>query len=65
MRDQVDAIRLTESPGWGTLLAILESYGERPLKRSWNLATEDASSDPDSPSENLAKRFKQAASIER
>ncbi|KIW35498.1 hypothetical protein, variant 1 [Cladophialophora immunda] len=26
-RDQVDAIHLTESPGWGTLLAILETYG--------------------------------------
>jgi hypothetical protein len=63
-RDQVDAIHLTESPGWGTLLAILESYGERPLKRSWHLSTEDESSNPGSPSENLAKRFKQAASIQ-
>ncbi|KAJ9609079.1 nuclear protein localization protein 4 [Cladophialophora chaetospira] len=64
-RDQVDAAHLTESPGWGTLLAILESYGERPLKRSWKLSAEDEAFDPESPSENLAKRFKQAASIER
>ncbi|KIX97055.1 uncharacterized protein Z520_07169 [Fonsecaea multimorphosa CBS 102226] len=64
-RDQVDAIHLTESPGWGTLLAILETYGERPLKRPWHSQTEDESLDPGSPSENLAKRFKQAASLDR
>ncbi|KIW77826.1 hypothetical protein Z517_07659 [Fonsecaea pedrosoi CBS 271.37] len=62
--DQVDAIHLTESPGWGTLLAILETYGERPLKRPWRLQTEDESFDPGSPSESLAKRFKQAASLD-
>ncbi|EXJ70625.1 nuclear protein localization protein 4 [Cladophialophora psammophila CBS 110553] len=64
-RDQVDAIHLTESPGWGTLLAILETYGERPLKRPWRLQADDESFDPGSPSENLAKRFKQAASLDR
>ncbi|KIX07513.1 uncharacterized protein Z518_02166 [Rhinocladiella mackenziei CBS 650.93] len=64
-RDQVDAIHLTDSSGWGTLMAILESYGERPLKRPWPLETEDESFNPGSPSENLAKRFKQAASLER
>ncbi|KAK4941199.1 nuclear protein localization protein 4 [Elasticomyces elasticus] len=64
-RDQVDAVHLTESSGWGTLMAILETYGERPLKRPWSLESEDESGDAGSPSENLAKRFKQAASLER
>jgi hypothetical protein len=64
-RDQVDAIHLTDSSGWGTLMAILESYGERPLKRPWPLETEDESCSPSSPSETLAKRFKQAASLDR
>lgn len=64
-RDQVDAVHLTESSGWGTLMAILETYGERPLKRLWSLGPEDESGDAGSPSENLAKRFKQAASLER
>jgi len=65
-RDQVDAMQLTEAPGWGTLMAILESYGERPLsnslKRHWPLELEDDGLDG-SPSEQLAKRFKQAASL--
>jgi hypothetical protein len=61
--DKVDAEHLTESAGWQTLLAILESYGERPLKRSFS--TENEASNADSPSESLAKRFKQAASLER
>ncbi|KAK5465452.1 nuclear protein localization protein 4 [Exophiala xenobiotica] len=64
-RDQIDGIHLTDSSGWGTLMAILESYGERPLKRPWPLETEQDSGDAGSPSENLAKRFKQAASLER
>jgi hypothetical protein len=46
-------------------MAILESYGERPLKRPWPLETEQDSGDAGSPSETLAKRFKQAASLER
>lgn len=55
-----DAMQLAHSPGWKTLMAILESYGERPLKRSWLSTTEDTPSDAGSPSEQLAKRFKQA-----
>lgn len=63
--DQVDAAHLTETEGWGTLMAILESYGERPLKRPWSLEADSELSNPESPSEGLAKRFKQAASLER
>ncbi|KIV89110.1 hypothetical protein PV10_08713 [Exophiala mesophila] len=63
--DKVDAVHLTESSGWGTLMAILESYGERPLKRTWSLDTTDDISNPEGPSDGLAKRFKQAASLDR
>lgn len=42
-------------------MAILESYGERPSKRSWPVDEEE--SREGTPSEHLAKRFKQAASI--
>ncbi|KAG9777917.1 polyubiquitin-tagged protein recognition complex, Npl4 component, partial [Aureobasidium melanogenum] len=62
--DQIDAIHLTDTPGWRTLMAILETYGERPLKRTWPLESEE-DLNPESASENLAKRFKQAARIER
>ena len=62
--DQVDAIHLAESSGWGTLMAILESYGERPRKRPWPLDDPDELSNASSPSERLAKRFKQAASLQ-
>lgn len=50
-------------------MAILESYGERPssLKRSWPMDDETQAQIPGSrsstPSEHLAKRFKQAANI--
>lgn len=47
-------------------MAILESYGERPLKRSWPLDDDDDHNNilkPANSSEHLAKRFKQAASI--
>lgn len=64
-RDQIDAIHLTDSSGWGTLMAILETYGERPLKRPWTLEPQEDDGDAGSPSETLAKRFKQAASLER
>jgi hypothetical protein len=40
-------------------MAILDNYGERPLKRAW-LSNEDATQRSHSPSEQLAKRFKQA-----
>jgi hypothetical protein len=60
-----DAMQLAHSEGWGTLMAILDNYGERPLKRSWLSASESEAStptpDPGTPTEEqLAKRFKQA-----
>lgn len=56
-----DAMQLAHSSGWETLMAILESYsGERSLKRSWLSTTEDTPGDAGSPSEQLAKRMKQA-----
>jgi len=43
---------------------MIEATGERPLKRAWLTDLDDASfPDPGTPSEQLAKRFKQAASI--
>ena len=62
--DYVDAAQLRESGGWKTLEAMIEATGERPLKRAWLTDLDDASfPDPGTPSEQLAKRFKQAASI--
>ena len=55
-----DAMQLAHSQGWSTLMAILENYGERPLKRSWLSASEAPTPDPGTPTEQLAKRFKQA-----
>ena len=63
--DAVDAAHLMESEGWRNLTAMLEATGERPLKRSWHSELDDdaESLDPGTPSEQLTKRFKQAASI--
>jgi hypothetical protein len=55
-----DAMQLAHTPGWSTLMAILENYGERPLKRSWLSASESSTPDPGAPTEQLAKRMKQA-----
>lgn len=60
--NQADAKQLAQSSGWQTLMAILESYGERPSKRSWPVDEQEPRSG--TPSEHLAKRFKQAASID-
>ena len=63
--DQNEAMQLSQSAGWSTLLAILESYGERPRKRPWPIDVEEAASPAaGSPSDQLAKRFKQAAKIQ-
>ena len=61
--DQTKAIQLANTSGWQTLMAILESYGERTLKRSWpgHGANNEPSLDAGTPSEQLAKRFKQAS----
>ena len=58
--DVADAMQLAHSSGWKTLMAILDNYGERPLKRSWLSATDEDIQRSSSPSEQLAKRFKQA-----
>lgn len=60
--DQTKAIQLSNTSGWQTLMAILESYGERTLKRSWptDVEDEESSNHAGTPSEQLAKRFKQA-----
>lgn len=60
--DQTKAVQLANKSGWQTLMAILESYGERTLKRSWPVdgADDEPSSDAGTPSEQLAKRFQQA-----
>ena len=60
--DQTKAVQVANTPGWQTLMAILESYGERTLKRSWptDVKDEASSNDAGTPSEQLAKRFKQA-----
>ena len=48
--DLADGYQLLSTPGWATLLAILQSTGERPPKRA-------SPSDDDGKSEHLAKRF--------
>ena len=55
-----DAMQLAHSQGWSTLMAILDNYGEKPLKRSWHSTSESSTPDPGTPTEQLAKRFKQA-----
>lgn len=46
-------------------MAILESYGEKPQsqKRPWRPDLDEITSQPGSPSEQLAKRLKQAVSL--
>ncbi|RMZ87245.1 hypothetical protein DV736_g5527, partial [Chaetothyriales sp. CBS 134916] len=58
--DVADAMQLAHSAGWSNLMAILESYGERPLKRSWLSASESWPRHPGTSTEQLAKRLKQA-----
>lgn len=64
--DLADGLQLQNTPGWATLLAILQESGERPPKRPWPLTHDSSSqSHSDSPyqsdgSEQLAKRFKGA-----
>ena len=64
--DAVDAANLMETESWRNLTAMLEATGERPLKRTWHADLDDdsVSLDPGTPSEQLTKRFKQAAKIE-
>lgn len=60
---KADAMQLMHSEGWSTLTTIVNIHGERPAKRSWP-SRNDPAIEPGSSSERLAKRFKQAASIQ-
>lgn len=61
--NKADVMQLMHSEGWSTLMAIVNIHGERPVKRSWPSSNGPAIA-PGSSSEHLAKRFKQAASIQ-
>ena len=58
--DLAEGFQLLSTPGWATLLAILQESGERPPKRPPASSLEAAGSDYDS-SDQLAKRFKGAS----
>ncbi|KAJ5106218.1 Nuclear protein localization protein 4 [Penicillium angulare] len=63
-----DGIQLLNTPGWATLMTILQESGERPPKRPWPTSTDlgspssaahtPRSMSPKSDGEQLAKRFK-------
>ena len=60
--DLADGLQLLESPGWQTLLAILQESGERPPKRPSPFPMGgEARSSLSAEGENLAKRFKGAS----
>ncbi|KAL4797466.1 nuclear protein localization protein 4 [Aspergillus venezuelensis] len=71
-QNPTDGLQLINTPGWATLVTILQESGERPPKRPWLEAPPPVSqprkrypsSRPESPrseSEQLAKRFKGAS----
>ncbi|KKK17827.1 hypothetical protein P175DRAFT_0431133 [Aspergillus ochraceoroseus IBT 24754] len=74
-KSPTDGLQLINTPGWATLVTILQETGERPLKRPWLSTAETArpvsqsgkryfpsrAESPKSESEQLAKRFKGAS----
>ena len=66
-------MQLLNTPGWATLMTILQESGERPPKRPWPAAADlkrrphspashlPRSMSPKSDGEQLAKRFKGAS----
>lgn len=73
--DPTEGLKLLNTPGWATLVTVLQESGERPPKRPWlnpadpprplsQHGKRHLSSRPESPkseSEQLAKRFKGAS----
>ena len=59
--DQADGFQLLETPGWQTLLAILQESGERPPKRPSPYMDSRDGHGARTTSEQLAKRFKGAS----
>ncbi|MCJ1397012.1 nuclear protein localization protein 4 [Xylographa trunciseda] len=60
--DLADGFQLLNTPGWATLLAILQESGERPPKRPFP-HSHDAADGSTADDEQLAKRFKRASLI--
>ena len=62
--DIAEGFQLLNTPGWATLLAILQESGERPPKRSFSFPSSDTGPPEHTKSldgEQLAKRFKAAS----
>ena len=58
--DPAESFRLLSTPGWATLLAILQESGERPPKRPSSLSFDEAAANL-LDGDQLAKRFKGAS----
>lgn len=60
--DASDGFQLLETPGWATLLAIMQESGERPPKRFYYSPFAETGGSFESDGQ-LAKRLKKGASI--